>query len=384
MKKLFNLENLIYLTIFSLPLYLVKIKIWLFPTNVLEILFGLVIVSWIFLFLNKKTLGNILFSYKKYWLFIFLIFLGLVISAMSNQNSLHSLAVVESWFLIPLIFSIIAVSVVKKRENIFWAYFYSSVAAALIALVYLIFGHVTFDGRLEAFFNSPNYLAMYLAPALLVSLALGKSVNSKVKNPGMLIVVIAFYFTFSYAAWISIALSMFIIFLIKRDISFKKIALITAIFGLLVFSQVRNNKFRDLIDLSPRSSLTSRIMIWKSAVKIIKDNYFIGIGAVNFQKTYLAYQKYYPLYLEWAAPHPHNIFLAFWLYGGFFSFVGFLGLVFFWLKEIVTKIKRTPDRKLLVALGIMLLILIHGLFDTTYFKNDLAVIFWLNFWIIKD
>jgi len=34
-------------------------------------------------------------------------------------------------------------------------------------------------------------------------------------------------------------------------------------------------------------------------------------------------------------------------------------------------------------LGVMLYVLVHGIFDTTYFKNDLAVVFWLNFLALK-
>jgi hypothetical protein len=47
------------------------------------------------------------------------------------------------------------------------------------------------------------------------------------------------------------------------------------------------------------------------------------------------------------------------------------------------KIKEKKEPLALMAMGIMMVILIHGLFDTTYFKNDLAVIFWLNFLALR-
>ena len=118
-------------------------------------------------------------------------------------------------------------------------------------------------------------------------------------------------------------------------------------------------------------------MIWHSAEKILESNWFLGIGAGNFQKEYLAYQKYFPPYLEWAVPHPHNVYLAFWLYGGIFGLLGFLSLVYFWF-YCLSKSQKNPNLKL-IGLGIMGYILVHGLVDTTYFKNDLAVIFWLLF-----
>ena len=124
-------------------------------------------------------------------------------------------------------------------------------------------------------------------------------------------------------------------------------------------------------------------MIWQASKKMIENNFVFGIGPGNFQKTYLEYQKFYPPYLEWAVPHPNNLYLAWWLYGGILGVVGFLGLVFFFLRDVLEKSKKEPRQVLFVALGIMLVILSHGIFDTTYFKNDLAIIFWLNFLVLK-
>jgi O-antigen ligase len=119
-------------------------------------------------------------------------------------------------------------------------------------------------------------------------------------------------------------------------------------------------------------------MIWQSAGKILEDNPTWGIGPGNFQEKYLEYQKYYPPYLEWAVPHPHNLYLAFYLYSGILGLAAFLLSIFFWLKKIMAQKKEAT---VLVALGIIAYFLLHGMVDTTYFKNDLAVIFWLAFFL---
>ena len=86
------------------------------------------------------------------------------------------------------------------------------------------------------------------------------------------------------------------------------------------------------------------------------------------------YQKYFPPYLEWAVPHPQNLYLSFWLYGGMIGFLAFGAMLVFWFREALSK---SDGKAIIMALGIMIYIVIHGLFDATYFKNDLAVIFWL-------
>jgi O-antigen ligase len=121
-------------------------------------------------------------------------------------------------------------------------------------------------------------------------------------------------------------------------------------------------------------------MIWQSAEKVLENSWVWGIGAGNFQEKYLEYQKYFAPYLEWAVPHPHNLYLALWLYGGIFGLVGFLALVFFWFSALFRSQKNPSLR--FIGLGIMLYVLLHGLVDTTYLKNDLAVLFWLLFALI--
>jgi O-antigen ligase len=399
MKKLLSLENLIYLTIILLPAYLLRFTILGLPTNFLECLIGLVFVWWLaeYFFSAETRLGpgypnEIIFS-------IFLILAGLVISALANPYPAAGLGIIKSWFVLPwlLVFVIYAYVPENRLINIFRSLYLSSFGVALISLAYLLAGRLTYDGRLEAFFNSPNYLAMYLAPGLIIILAQAQGLklkyqnyNSKFKVLAVLsfaVISLAFYFTYSYAAWLAAAGSVLAIFLVQKNISWKKIGIGAAVIILLALSQLNSPKFSELVTLNPRSSAASRVMIWRAAGKIIADHWLAGIGPGNFQMEYLAYQKYFPPYLEWAVPHPQNVYLAFWLSGGILGMLGFLGLIYFFFREFFAKTKETRQsacgtRQCLVStivLGIMVYILVHGLVDTTIFKNDLAVVFGLCF-----
>jgi O-antigen ligase len=115
-------------------------------------------------------------------------------------------------------------------------------------------------------------------------------------------------------------------------------------------------------------------MIWEASFKILEDNWFWGVGLGNFQEKYLEYQKYYPPYLEWAVPHPHNLFLAAWLFGGIISFLSFLLIIALWLRDSVL---CEPAKIFWPAWGALLYFIIHGFFDTTFLKNDSALLFWL-------
>ncbi|MFZ2975161.1 MAG: O-antigen ligase family protein [Candidatus Moraniibacteriota bacterium] len=382
MKKNKILENLIYLAIFFIPLYLVKIRMGFLPTNILEIMIGAIFLLWVFSDKKKIKVRKFFVGYKKYIIFGGMMFSGILLSTFFSGNQLQSWGIIKSWFLMPLALFFLAWNIIEKEKikNVFLVYFFSAIAVAIISLGYFILNQLTYDGRLAGIFNSPNYLAMYLAPAIIIALAQAKSFRIFI---GLIFILIAFYFTYSYAAWASVVATFIIIMFIKKNISFKKIALISITTLLLLFSQLNNKKFTDLLVNDQRSSLASRIMIWKASEKMIEDSFVFGIGPGNFQKMYLEYQKFYPPYLEWAVPHPNNLYLTWWLYGGILGLMGFLGLAFSFLRDIFKRSKKEPRQVLFVALGIMLVILSHGIFDTTYFKNDLAIVFWLNFLVLK-
>jgi len=384
MKKIFDLENLIYITIIILPVYLIKIKFYDFSINVLEIFILIILIGWIF----KKGYKTIsLESYEKLFIPMGLIFAGLVFSAVFNKNFLSEAGIIKGWFFFPIVFVFLASQIIKKNKisNVFKAIYLSSFLVSIIAITFLLLGKVTYDGRLEAFFNSPNYLSMCVAPALII-FSQYRIIKTKYFNFFVLasgaVIFITLYFTYSYATWIAVAASLIIVEIVNRKkFKFEK-KIWLSIFILVIFFifQLKETKFVNLVDYNSRSSLASRFIIWQSAGKILKDNLILGIGPGNFQEKYLEYQKYYPPYLEWAVPHPHNLYMTFWLSGGILSLVGFVWINIVWFKEIMKK-KESLVRSF--ALGIMFYILIHGILDTTYFKNDLAIIFWLNFLALK-
>lgn len=384
MKKYLNLKNLICLVVFFLPVYLVRFNFLGVPTNALEILILTVFLIWALDKNNWLGIKEKLARYKGYIFFVFLILIGLIISALANGNYRVGLGIIKGWFLIPVMFLILADSVLEqdKVKNVFRTLYFSAFLVASIALVYLFLGQLTYDGRLEAFFNSPNYLAMYLAPGIIIGV-IDRGI-SKLKRSlflfSLAVILIALGATLSYASWVAVAVSIAAVIIFKKDFGLKKL-LFLALMIILFFFQLKAAKFDNLFNPDQRSSLTSRIMIWKAAGKILKDNWTLGIGPGNFQKKYLEYQEYFPLYLEWAVPHPHNLYLTFWLYSGIIGLVGFLGVVFLWFKKAFKK--RQKNEVVYLALGIMFYILIHGLVDATYFKNDLAIIFWLNFLVLK-
>lgn len=381
---------LIPATILLIPAYLIRFDIFGIPTNVLEILVLASLGLLVFGRTNRTDKTD-----RAYVVVIFLILAGLLISTLINGNYQMGFGIIKGWFIVPLVFSWVLTKEIKKKEDLEsilkWLYF-SVFLMAAISLVYYFSGSLTYDGRLKAFYLSPNHLAMYLAPGVFIGIYLVQSSKFKAQSGNLklkifyliflLIIITSLYLTYSYAAWLAVIVSFIIVsaILYRNKINKKLLVISLLVIFLLVISQWNTAKFNNLKNFS-RSSLESRIIIWQAAGKILKDNLIFGIGPGNFQNKYLEYQKYFPPYLEWAVSQPHNLYLAFWLQAGMAGLAGFVILIFKWLKEIIALVKKQKNGADVAAvlLGIMLYILLHGLADTTYWKNDLAMVFWVIF-----
>ncbi len=381
-QKIINI--IIYLVIFSLPLYLVRFRIGWVPTNFLEILIVGLFVGWLFFIMIVRGRASKLLLFAKGSNFearslnypVFLILFGITISTLFSSNLETSAGIWKGWFLIPLLFFVVVINQIKTKEqirNALIALLSSGVIVSLIAFFYWLNGNLTYDDRLRAFYLSANHLAMFLSPVLILSLYL-YSVFKKRVYKIILFFIHCFlffivYLTYSYGAFLGIFCALLYILIRKKDKKIILIFFLLVVFGLIL--QIPSQKFQGFLDFS-YPSLKSRLVIWQSAWEIIKDRPLIGVGPGMFQEYYLDYQIKSGPYPEWAVPQPHNLFLAFWLQTGLFGLIGFVWLLIYFFK-------KTDPRRILgsVLIAVMLCILIHGLVDTTYWKNDLSVIFWL-------
>ncbi|MDD5083862.1 MAG: O-antigen ligase family protein [Candidatus Moranbacteria bacterium] len=336
---------------------------------------------------------------------ITMIVIGLFSSSIFNGLSTVSLGIIKSWFFFPILFAWLLFQSFHLRSSgaknlpekmsplpqytlLIW--YITLSLTSIAALSFFFQNDLTYDGRLRAFYLSPNYLALFLFPGVL----LGWHFLIKYwvqRKPWLFAIALAswmmlcatLYLTLSYTVITASLLGFFIaLFLASNRSYFSRITLIALFVSSISFFllfQMHGQKFSDLIHFNERSSLVSRMMIWQSSIKMIADHPIIGIGPGNFQTTYLDYQSYFPPYLEWAVPHPHNLYLAFWLQTGIIGLIGFICLNIFWIHHISSYVthgtKKVPFAWTL--LGILIALLCIGLLDTPYWKNDLAYTFWL-------
>jgi hypothetical protein len=335
--------------------------------------------------------------------------IGVVSSTIVNGVSATALGIVKSWFIFPILFAWLLFQTLSStimtvdtdrfdKENTVLLTWYSTIVSVAVAAWYsLLADDLTYDGRLKAFYLSPNHLALWLFPGVFLGwywLTRSHAAHSfPAKMSRMLpffswaLVCAAVFATKSYTV-IGACLGVFGFFRFSDTALARKqklrVLLGTAFVGIyFVVSQAHTEKFIDLTHLDERSSIASRGMIWQASVAMILDHPLFGIGPGNFQDVYLEYQRFFPPYLEWAVPHPHQLYLAFWLSSGIVGLIGFLALLVFWFRALSSdtffpendEYAARSARKTLLAIVIAFLCI--GLFETPYWKTDLAYAFWL-------
>ena len=322
---------------------------------------------------------------------------------------MEALGILKGWVAVPMLLGVaisyqfLSAADYPESKNVnykFRAIFYGLYASTLVVSVWAIMqqlkvitvlfyqlGDATFTQYLGANFRafgpfeSPNYLAMFLVPTIFITLALWSRVKRKEAKfmdwlfySSMLLPLLALIFSRSRAGLIALAVSialglLFYVFNKSRSKNEKLIyAVLGVIFAILAVAVVVRYGLR------PDSDAV-RFEIYQHAWQMVKGNWLWGIGVSNFQQVLSGFdlQPAFRMYALPYALHPHNLYLALWLNFGILGLVSFAGIVWY----VITISLQSKSVYSLLLLMSLLAILLHGVFDTTYFKNDLSAIFWL-------
>jgi O-antigen ligase len=357
-----------------LPTYLLRFEIFGVPTTFLEIL----ILTFLFVTLitKFKNIPNLKKLERLNWLVLAFVISG-VVSVLVSPETIKALGLFKAFIFEPvLIFYAVNLIIVKKSDLripmlfLFWS--------AVIISIWGIIQYITLLGlpirfwgtgeevrRIASVFEFPNALALYLGPliAFFTALCLDKYdlVSRKTFTWGIGLMLLALFLTFSRGAWVAVFFTL--LFLTLKYYPWKKVLLGLAIilFILTLVPQIANR-----LTISDPSSMTHLNLVQVGINKIIADPVF-GNGLFGFRDTLV--QANYPAEI---LNYPHNIFLNFWLELGLLGFLSFFSIIWY----VLDRHKKNPSVLGFAVIAFMAVILIHGLVDVPYFKNDLAILFW--------
>lgn len=417
---------------FVLPTYVIRASIGPLPTTLLELIILATVAAWLIKEIGdlgsesgktKKVLTRIsnlwpLISPWKWPIGLWL--LAGLIGIFVSPNHISALGLYRAYFIEPILIFIIGLDLLKQRETEGQHMALSlraSMAWVVILLgIYAIIQMLTGWGipdpwnfipgrRAVGPFPFPNALALFVTP--IAALCFNEFIRSfeardasitmrdasmtgatrgvapTVALMGFVAGLVCNVLAASDGGLIALGAAAFVAMLLSKKTRLLAIGL--AVAGTIFIASVAPLREKVTTVLMFREwSAKVRIVMWQETLLMLKDHKIFGAGLGGYPFVIRVYHKS-GNWME-VFQYPHNVFLNLW------SETGLLGLgAFGWIlvgwglgtmdrgrekKEMQTRLPHVL-RPTSYTLPIIIAILVHGLVDVPYFKNDLAVLFWL-------
>lgn len=353
---------------------------------------------------------------------------GIVAAALADYPK-FALRDLRTVILEPAAFFVVLASVLRNRDDVrrlLAALAAGAALAALAALALIPFGAVVtevFPPRVRGTFGSPNNLALVLerAAPVALGLALAAATNTSLSRQGrwgwrrfagmrgfwMLVLGVllaVLVLTWSRGAWLGALAGLTVAARpLWAQVGFRRRvlaigSLLAALAAIVLLTGV--DRIGQLLRIGDGGAV-SRLAIWESAWRMVRDTWLFGVGPDNFLTHYRAYMR--PE--AWREPnisHPHNLVLDAWVSLGVIGLAALAAvLALFWrdwarirraasggrhdaaaeqpaarAAETPTARGGRPDPLAFGLAGAMTATLTHGLVDHAYFLPELAATFW--------
>ena len=368
-----NIFGIVFLIV-ALPTYMIRFSIFNIPFTLLEILMYVLIILW---YLQHKRIPGS----GKFVLPGILLILASTLAIFIAPNIFTALGIWKAYFVAPFFVYLVATEVIEKKHiphltcaSMILVTYISSIA--ILQYINILPALLPWAGeaqkRVTSVFMYPNAVGLLLTPMLIFLTTLLwniKSIHYWILTFSICIMgYAALYTTYTKGAIIACLIGIFIFLLLRKRFIHASIGLCVLILIITALPQTQQ-QITSVVTLQDTST-DVRIALWRGTGHLLLANPLLGAGLSGFPTIYPEYKL--DKHTE-ALQYPHNIFLNFWVETGI---LGLFALIWI-LYTSFTHMLSTKTKVMHTLTAILLGITIYGLVDAPYFKNDLALLFWL-------
>ena len=373
------------------PIYLIRLAFFELPLTLLElwivVLFLLTVKKFPLSTWWKTLQGDRFTPFLVAW-----IVLGLV-AASTSPDLRGGFGLWKAYVVEPvLFFAVVRTWIITESDRLktMWSLGWGSLLVSLFAAAQWIFDRwvpVPWDveRRVTSVFPFPNAVGLWLGPIsiLMLGVALKEWEEAKEarRRPWKAVVALfitgsawcAIWWSKSEAALLSIAICIGIVLWvwIKHQRFHQARWIAVALILPIIYIATKIKTLQPLLEkvLLQDSSGQTRLFIWQETFAFLRDHWFFGAGLGGYPKAIIPYHAH--TFLE-RFQYPHQIFLNVWVELGLIGLTLTLcGMILFWRSRRLDP----PWITFWISL-VFVQMMIHGLVDVPYFKNDLAVLCW--------
>ncbi len=376
----------LYLIVFGLPAYLLRFEILSIPMTFLE---GMILILTIVALIKQPR------SFLHAWITLPLPWKIFVIGTVAiallallpASDILAALGVWKAYFVEPILMFFLVRVLLQNQKDLscfLVALGSGALLTALFAIIQWVFQigiPVPWDieRRVTSFFPYPNAVGLYLGPLIILGVVAGRqawlSQSKKLFTFWITTIIlcgIAIVFAQSEAVILAVALTLFLLSLLSKF--WRKISLPLAVLAIILIALIPSARTFTFQKLTLQDySGSVRLTQWEETWELLKDHPIIGAGLAGYPTALVPYHTYTHIEIF---QYPHNIFLNAWVELGILGVIlfGYLGYL---LIRVIPRVRHSWVGILCLALFFEMLI--HGLVDVPYFKNDLSILVWIFF-----
>lgn len=428
---LYRIRYGVYCVILLLPTYLIRFSLFGVPMTFLEAMILILGFTWLYsvyienksifknfrqylLFqfsyitgfyyknhnkiLSKVSLINADFSSIRLvvWFFIFAGFLGVFIA----PDWLAGAGIFKAYILEPIIFFVVMIGVVHERRDVMRICIALGLSVVVISLSGILQYFTGVDlllentqgvvvRRITSVFEYPNAIGLYFAPIIgLFGVLFLNSVFFDYKKKWRIIVLsffvimlgfIGMFLARSEAAIIACGFVLAIYCLFYNSFT-RRLVILFGLTAFMLLSSVHafNDVIADKVMLRDFSGEIRRNM-YGETFDMLKSHVIFGAGLSGYQEVMEPYHAgAYTIGGMWQPVeiyfYPHTILFNFWSELGLLGLISIFSLICICCYVSLRNYGGVWSSAFFVMISIWA---IHGLVDVPFFKNDLAVLFWI-------
>ncbi|HET7467791.1 MAG TPA: O-antigen ligase family protein [Candidatus Dormibacteraeota bacterium] len=373
------------LTCALMPAYTLRWHVGFYPTTVLEDAVALTLVAFAVESYGARAVPSLRSPFS---IAAAILLLAGAVSLAVAPDKRAALGIYRAYFVEPVVFFYVIGNVVRtpKRASVLLAGLGVAGIVVSVANAFVVLDairhhvlNVVNTGPVAIFMNA-NDVPLFLVPLIAIAgsyLLYSRDRLERILSVGFIaLAVVATLLSFSRGGYLALAVVALGLAISHRRRWWLLGGAVAAAIVLILIPPINHRLAIELDFSNGSNTLVGRFELWKASLQMLSQHLIFGAGLSGFAATLAPYWN--PTHTD-RFIYPHNIVLNFWSETGLLGVVAFAWIMVVGFRTSWLGSRQTSSPWRPLELGILLAlvgVIVHGLVDVPYFKNDLSLEFW--------